>query len=205
MANLKKKTPKTLSAADKTALLDDAVFYEVLFALGVSSHDRADYCAWEHVNFSRMGHARALIYFFECGLSSKTWADDIVSEDFGFAASQIGISPDDRDRLNKDLFHLSSSRLRHTHKTKSWTDDILNRVHERSVSFIQFLLGDTRPQDVQVSGSEWKRLLELLKSGQELLIARHFGLDGHDTGWLLDNGQLLASRMSGLTILERKT
>jgi len=64
----------------------------------------ADYCAWEHVNFSRMGHARALIYFFECGLSSKKWEDDIVSEDFGFPASQTGISQEDRDRLNKDLF-----------------------------------------------------------------------------------------------------
>ena len=191
---------RTLSTTDKTALLDDAVFYEVLFALGVSSHDRADYCAWEHVNFSRMGHARALIYFFECGLSSKKWDDDIVSEDFGFAASQIGISPDDRDRLNKDLFHLSSLRLRHTHRT----DNILNRVHERTVSFIQFLLSDKRPRDFQVSDSKWKRLLEFLQSGQELLIVRYLGVDGHDTGWLLDKGRFLASRMSSLTILERK-
>jgi len=193
-----------LSTTDKTALLDDAVFYEVLFALGVSSHDRADYCAWEHVNFSRMGHARALIYFFECGLSSKKWDEDIVSEDFGFAASQIGISLDDRDRLNKDLFHLSSLRLRHTDKTKPWTDNILNRVHERTVSFIQFLLSDKRPQDFEVSDSKWKRLLEFLQSGQELLIVRYFGVDGHDTGWLLGKGRFLASRMSGLTILERK-
>jgi len=195
---------RTLSTTDKTALLDDAVFYEVLFALGVSSHDRADYCAWEHVNFSRMGHARALIYFFECGLSSKKWDDDIVSDDFGFAASQIGISPDDRDRLNKDLFHLSSLRLRHTYKTKPWTDNILNRVHERTVSFIQFLLSDKRPRDFQVSDSKWKRLLEFLQSGQELLIVRYLGVDGHDTGWLLDKGRFLASRMSSLTILERK-
>jgi hypothetical protein len=195
---------RTLSTTDKTALLDDAVFYEVLFALGVSSHDRADYCAWEHLNFSRMGHARALIYFFECGLSSKKWDDDIVSEDFGFAASQIGISPDDRDRLNKDLFHLSSLRLRHTDKTKPWTDNILNRVHERTVSFIQFLLSDKRPRDFQVSDSKWKRLLEFLQSGQELLIVRYFGVDGHDTGWLPGKGRFLASRMSSLTILERK-
>lgn len=205
MANPKKKMPRTLPAADRTALLDDAVFYEVLFALGVSSHDRADYCAWEHVNFSRMGHARALIYFFECGLSSKKWDDDIVSEDFGFAARQIGISPEDRGRLNKDLFHLSSLRLRHTDKTKPWTNDILNRVHERTVSFIQFLLSDKRPQDFQVSDSKWRRLLEFLQSGQELIIARYLGVDGQDSGWLLGKGQFLASRMSSLTILERKT
>lgn len=176
---------KTLTSADKTSLLDDAVFYEVLFALGVSSHDRADYCAWEHVNFSRMGHARALIYFFECGAGSKKWDDDLVSEDLGFPAGSVGISAADRDRLNKDLFHLGSSRLRHTAQTKPWTDDILNRVHEKTVSFIRFLLSDKRTEDFQVSDSKWKSLLELLESGQELVIARSFGADGKDTGWLL--------------------
>jgi hypothetical protein len=204
MSNPKTTISKTLSTADKTALLDDAVFYEILFALGVSPHDRADYCAWEHVNFARMGHARALIYFFECGLNSKKWDDDLVSEDFGFAPSQIGISPEDRDRLNKDLFHLSSSRLRHTDRTKPWTDDILNRVHERAVSFIQFLFSDKRPQDFQVEDSKWKGLLEFLESGQELVIARSFGLDGNDTGWLLGKGRTLSSRVGGLTILQRK-
>ena len=204
MSNPKAIISKTLSAADKTALLNDAVFYEILFALGVSQHDRADYCAWEHVNFSRMGHARALIYFFECGLNSKKWDDDLVSEDFGFAPNQIGISAEDRDRLNKDLFHLSSLRLRHNDRTKPWTDDILNRVHERTVSFIQFLLSDKRPQDFQVEDSKWKSLLEFLESGQELLIARSFRLDGNDTGWRLGKGRPLSSRVSGLTILERK-
>src|SRR5947208_15687954 len=98
----------TLSTTDKTALLDNAVFYEVLFALGVSSHDRADYCAWEHVNFSRMGHARALSYFFACGLSAKKWDDDIVCEGFGFAASQLVMSPDHCDRFQNDRFTLTS-------------------------------------------------------------------------------------------------
>ena len=190
--------------ADKIALLDGAVFYEALFALGVSPHDRADYCAWEHVNFSRMGHARVLIYFFECGLSSKKLDDDLVAEDFGFDPSLIGISPEDRDRLNKDLFHLTSSRLRHDAKTKAWTNDILNRVHERTVDFIRFLFSEKRPQDLQIADTKWKHLLQFLESGHELVIARSLGLDGSDTGWLLGKGRPLPSRMSELTILERK-
>src|SRR2546427_591021 len=113
MSSPKAKKTATLTADQKTFLLDDAVFYELLFALGVSKHDPTDYCVWEHLNFSRMGHARALIYFFECAAGSKKWSDDLVAEDFGFPSSQIGVSDVDRDRLNKDLFHLSSSRLRH--------------------------------------------------------------------------------------------
>ena len=98
---------RTLTSKQKSMLLDDAVFYEILFALGVSKHDEFDYCVWEHLNFSRMGHARALMYFFEQGVSSeKKWPDDLVSEDFGFPASQIGLDREDLDRLNKDLFHL---------------------------------------------------------------------------------------------------
>jgi len=49
--------------------------------------------------------------------------DDLVSEDFGFPADR-GIPQQTVHRLNKDLFHLSSSRLRHTAQTKPWTDDI---------------------------------------------------------------------------------
>jgi hypothetical protein len=49
----------------RVALLDDSVFYEIIFAFGISSHDPTDDCAWEHINFSRMGHARTLYDFFE--------------------------------------------------------------------------------------------------------------------------------------------
>jgi hypothetical protein len=54
-----------------------------------------------------MGHARALLYFFERPSGKKKWSDDVVSEDFGFSAATIPIAKDDRERLNKDLFHLS--------------------------------------------------------------------------------------------------
>jgi hypothetical protein len=98
---------KILTSEEKSFLLNEAVYYEVLFALGVSAHDASDYCVWEHLNFSRMGHARALLYFFERPSGKKKWSDDVVSEDFGFSAATIPIAKDDRERLNKDLFHLS--------------------------------------------------------------------------------------------------
>lgn len=204
MKPAKPKTPTLLSIADKSALLNDGVFYEIIFALGVSSYERTDYCAWEHVNFSRMGHARALIYFFECGLNTKKWDDDLISEDFGFAARPIGISQEDRSRLNKDLFHLSSSRLRHTSKTKPWPDDILNRVHERSIDFVKFLLGASHHHGFNVAVSNWTALLESLESGRESIIARPINKNGPDAAWRIGKGRKLVSRYIGLTLPETK-
>jgi hypothetical protein len=125
----------TLTSKEKSFLLNDAVYYEILFSCGVSAHDPTDYCSWEHLNFSRMGHARALLYFFECPSADKKWDDDVVSEDFGFPAAGIAIAKDERDRLNKDLFHLSSRRVRHTQSSKAWTNAVLNHIHERAVIF----------------------------------------------------------------------
>jgi hypothetical protein len=191
-----------LTVAQKTALLDDAVFYEIFFALGVSKHDATNYCVWEHLNFSRMGHARALIYFFECAANSKKWSDDLVSEDFGFRHSRLTLSQADRDRLNKDLFHLSVARLRHNSQTKPWNDNILNQVHERTICFVGFLLSKTRPQDYTVNDSKWRSLLDSLKSGRELLISRSFGAAGVDPGWLVGSGRALQSRLSELTKMQ---
>ena len=84
------RKPSTFVPANeqRVALLYDSVFYEIIFAFGISPHDPTDYCAWEHINFSRMGHARALYDFFETP-ATKRKQDDAVSEDFGFPARPI--------------------------------------------------------------------------------------------------------------------
>ena len=158
-----------LSAEDKSALLNDAVFYEIIFALGVSDHDASDYCAWEHLNFSRMGHARGLIYFFECSEDRRRSARRSPYLRISvFLPVLIRLSLEDRDRLNKDLFHLSSSRLRHSAVSKPWPHTILNRVHERCVEFVQFLLSpelrsEISPIKIAVAGvaqrpAKWTRI-----------------------------------------------
>jgi hypothetical protein len=193
------KTSPFLTQKKKSRLLNEHVFYEIIFALGVSKHDAFDYCVWEHLNHSRMGHARALIYFFEKsnvkGLNnSKMWPDDLVSEDFGFPPKPIKLSKRDRNRLNKDLFHLSSKRLHHTAKSKPWPNTFLNRVRERTVKFIRHILSAKLERGVIILEPQWKALLNFLESGHELLISSPSG-----SPWILDRGRRLGSGLSELT------
>jgi hypothetical protein len=190
-----------LNGKDKSAMLNDTVFYEILFALGVSEHDASDYCLWEHLNFSRMGHARGLIFFFECPTDRRKWPDDVVCGDYGFPARSVGLSQEDRTRLNKDLFHLSSFRLRHDATSKPWPSTILNCVHKRSTEFIQFILSSKCPAGIAPTESQWHALLDALQSGHELRIARFFDGTGQDSGWLISPGRRLQSGLSELTPL----
>lgn len=193
-----------LNQEQKTFLLNDAVFYEVLFALGVSAHDPTDYCVWEHLNFSRFGHARALLYFYETPPDKKKWPDDIVSEDFGFKSAAIALNSEDRERFNKDLFHLSARRIRHTADSKPWPDSILQRIHERSILFIDHLLHDDPTRDFSVESGKWKALSEILRDGRELEIARYSLSDGSDSGWVIRTGRPLSNKLSELTPMHAK-
>jgi len=194
----------TLTSKEKSFLLNDAVYYEILFSCGVSAHDPTDYCSWEHLNFSRMGHARALLYFFECPSADKKWDDDVVSEDFGFPAAGIAIAKDERDRLNKDLFHLSSRRVRHTQSSKAWTNAVLNHIHERAVIFVDHLLTSVTAQEFEVARRPWEELARALKSGGEVKISRQFSSDGKDSGWMINIGHTLASGKSELTSIQAR-
>lgn len=151
-----------------------------------------------------MGHARALLYFFECPSGKKKWPDDVVSEDFDFPANAVPISNDDRERLNKDLFHLSSRRLRHTAASKPWPHTILQRIHERAIAFIDHLLRDGAERDFEVGKQQWETLARALKEGKELCISRHFRHDGSETGWQIRLGRVLQSGKSELTELHAK-
>ena len=182
-----------LTAKRKSVLLNEHVFYEIIFALGVSNHDPHDYCVWEHLNFSRMGHARALIDFFE----KRNWPDDLTVEDFGFPAKRIQLSNRERDRLNKDLFHLSVVRLRHNSKSKPWPHVFLNRVHERSVKFIRYVLSAKIDRSIKVLKPQWELLLKILRSGHELCVSSAFNKGNAFSGFNLAEGR----RFAGLSEL----
>lgn len=184
----------------KRQVLHDAVFYEILFTFGVSPHDETDYCAWEHVNYSRMGHARVLYAFFETSIVQREKIrkrnkdyDDVVAEDFGFCARKIPRPEGERLRLNKDLFHLTYSRLRHTPSTKAWPDSILANLHGTCVEFIRHLLSNGLGLGTPTDFIKWKQLLVALTSGRELRIGRPSTESGLEPNWVLRLGRPLHS------------
>lgn len=186
------------SEEQRINLLDDSVFYEMVYAFGVSRHDVTDYCAWEHVNFSRMGHARALYDFFETSKENRK-QDDAVSEDFGFPARPVDRPSDDRNRLNKQLFHLSYSRLRYNETSKPWPHSILSCLHDRCVEFVEHLLKQGLPFVRAEDAGKWQALLDQLRSGYQILISRPFTKDGCAPCYEFNHGDKLQSGRSELT------
>jgi hypothetical protein len=146
----------------------NSMAYEIMFTFGVPGHDSKDYCQWETVNFTRIGHARVLYSFFR-GTAANRPKDDVVSEDYGFPATGITLPAGDEDRTNKDLMHLTYSRLRHTAQSKCWPDSILACLQPTVIDFMEHV----KSQDDLFQGTEkdvWMGLLAALKSGRELNI-----------------------------------
>lgn len=179
------------SEQEKRWILHDAIYYEIVFAFGVAPHDRADYCAWEQVNFSRMGHARALYDFFETSIEQRKKRrqnnadyDDVVSEDFDFPAQQISRPQGDRVRLNKDLFHITYKRTRHRDnpEQKPWPDTIISCLHKPCVEFINHLLVCRNKFGDSNDFKKWEQLRDLLLSRHELQIGQEFRLVGRKIG-----------------------
>ena len=63
--------------------------------------------------------SRVLWCFFETPVS-KRYKDDILAEDFGYAAAQLGINPDLRERANKEIAHLTYSRAERPRAEWNW-------------------------------------------------------------------------------------
>jgi hypothetical protein len=188
------------SQEQKRIVLHDAVFYEIVFALCVSEHKETDYCSWEHINFSRMGHARALYWFFETSIADRK-QDDVVSEDFKFGPIIIQRPSDDQTRLNKDLFHLTYARLRHfaNLQNKPWPDSILSCLHEPCVEFIKHLLINKSEFGTPDNFVMWEELLTALNSGREIRVHRAITQTGVNPKYSFDLGRTLQFGRSELT------
>jgi hypothetical protein len=195
-----KRKPNTFAPTDeqRRLLLHDSVWYEMVYAFGVSPHEESDYCAWEHVNFSRMGHARTLYDFFETP-TGKRWSDDAISEDYGFSARPIKRPANDRIRLNKQLFHLTYTRLEYNETSKPWPDSIISCLHDRCVEFIRHILSHQSEFGVGEDFPKWEYLLRALSSGREVHISRPFLSTGPCGEQEISLGRPLANTRGELT------
>ena len=184
----------------RIALLYDSVFSRNRLRIrAFLTHDTTDYCAWEHINFSRMGHARALYDFFETP-TTKRKQDDAVSEDFGFPARRIERPEDDRNRLNKQLFQPSlTSRLTYDETRMPWPEPFYHACTRDVLSSSSIYWHSSEPLIGPEEATTWQALLERLTSGRQLLISRLFLASGVAPGYTLRLGDGLLSGRSELT------
>lgn len=89
-------------------------------------------------------HARILIDFFETSQATRC-KDDLISLDYGFAASTVTVDTTNRERLNKDLAHLTFSRIEKTRNTresqqaKMWNLTGFSPLVERCDGFVEHM------------------------------------------------------------------
>ncbi len=99
-------------------------------------------------------HARTLADFFE----GKRDKDDILSIDYDFAACPDVLETCFRTRLNKDLAHLSYSRLKRDAKTKGWGFEELRTLLARSRAFATHVAATWEPFLAETEATGWRRL-----------------------------------------------
>jgi hypothetical protein len=150
--------------ADLVGILSH-VRYEIEQCFIIPKHHEHDWHLKESVFLAILIHARVLLAFFE---STDRRLDDVLCSDFGFPSSPVYIPPDDRKRFNKDIAHLTYSRLRHTPETKPWpVFEILRALFDRSVSFIRHILAHPPNGADELELRNWNALLHLLSSNKD--------------------------------------
>lgn len=178
-------------------VFNNSMLYEILFTFGVPTHDPTDYCHWETVNFTRLAHARLLYDFLEKPVSAR-YKDDVLATDFGYPAAPISLPPGDRDRLNKDLMHLTYDRLRHTRATKPWPDSLISCLHDPIVRFMRHVETQTDLFPSAGAAQFWHNLIACMQSGRQMIISGRIG-PGGGLSYQLSLGCVLPSGRAELT------
>jgi hypothetical protein len=130
--------------------------YEIDQIFVVPDHDQNDWRIRESVSLAMLVHARLLLDFFE---HTSREHDDVLCADFGFQPAPVPLSSSDRLRLNKDIAHLTYSRLRHTPATKTWPlEDILHPIRERAGAFVSHIISSPPQNSAAEELALWKHL-----------------------------------------------
>ena len=108
---------------------------------------------------STLIHVRALLDFFEKPERATRRAgnklvelDDVLATDFNFNARKIQFQSQDRERLNKDLAHLTYSRVDRSQDDKLWDYmQVVLPILHRSREFLEHLIGNWIREDDVIS------------------------------------------------------
>src|SRR5713226_2336748 len=150
--------PHTPISDEMTKALDD-VFYEIeqlVFTAIVSTSDDGLNNA---VVESRLLHVRGLLDFFEHTSREK---DNVLASDYGFPVSPLPVTHVYRERLNKDLAHLTYSRTRRTDAERLWPHEhVVHPLLEQCCAFAEHVLS-TRSAYATKTAEHWKTLLAVI-------------------------------------------
>lgn len=113
-------------------------------------------------------HVRTLLDFFEKLARDKKRGgdekDDVLSSDYGFEATKLDIDPNFRDRLNKDLAHLTYSRSQRSAEDWEWPmDKVAIPVLERSKQFCEHMVSNYLPLNCPGKVNAWQALIDRIK------------------------------------------
>lgn len=132
---------------------------------------------------SRLLHVRTLMDFFE---ESPQPQDDILSTHYGFPARKVPIDAVYRERLNKDLAHLTYSRTKRTAADKWWPQErVVLPILEVCQSFIGHVLASRSTFSI-LGRTDW----ENLRTGVSNLILVTTGLHSTAPPFPNDNARL---------------
>src|SRR5438067_10969756 len=142
------------------------VRYEIEGLLQTPQFDSRNKTLEESVYFRKMAHCRVLYHFFRKSLSERQDRrnkvdDDVLAEDYGFPAKDVygQSSATLLSRFNKDLFHLTYTRLERTRETKPWPmDRLFPPVEQRAREFIEHILSLEPDKIDQVEQARWRAL-----------------------------------------------
>lgn len=138
--------------------------YEIDQILVVPLHDGNDWRIRESVFLAMLVHGRLLLDFFEHTARER---DDVLCADFGFEPAKIPLSPHNRARLNKDIAHLTYSRLRHRRDGKAWpVEDILRPIRQRAAKFAAHIVNNPPANISEKEIARWKELHQVLNGAE---------------------------------------
>jgi hypothetical protein len=156
------KAPKANYAASAEELSTglDHVFYEMSQLVFLADKGSPIKGFDNAVLESRLIHVRNLLDFFE---HPPTPNDDILCCHFDFSSSRVSIEQKYRDRLNKDLSHLTYSRTRRSRSEKLWPHkEVILPLLKRCRSFAERLLENRQVLGVGKTKAKWGGLLRSL-------------------------------------------
>jgi hypothetical protein len=114
------------------------------------------------VTESFLVHTRNLCDFFE----KARHKDDIISSDYGFPQSKLGVPPQVDSRFDKSLAHITYSRLCFSDETKKWLlDHFVPRLLPRITAFLDHILSNS---SVKIKVDDLQRAKQLNHRAKQL-------------------------------------